>query len=271
MDMSLFGRLMDEAREMRLPAVTFGLGSEPLLDPRIAGLVEKAAGAGVMDVRLGTNGQALDRRASEALAGSGLTRLEISVDAAGSGSYRRIRPGGDWDRLVANIEGFLDVRARAGLEGPLLRLSFLNLPDNRGELPLFLAAWEGRADMISVQEPVWFPESLLPEPAAPPPGRVSCRQPWQRLGVLEDGSLWPCCSWHGERLLSGTSAKGGIAGAWAGDAIGSVRRSLEGDSPPPGCAVCASSGKTARDAESGEPEMRGRGERTGSSAGSAMT
>jgi hypothetical protein len=244
MEMPLFVRLMDEAREAGLPAMTFGLGSEPLLDPGIGTRVKTAIASGVMDVRLGTNAQALDRRASEKLVGSGLTRLEVSVDAAGPASYSRIRCGGDWDTLVANIEGFLDVRAKSGQKEPLLRLSFLNLPANRGELPLFLAAWEGKADMISVQDPVWFPESLLPPPPPPAPGKVLCRQPWQRLGVQDDGWLWPCCSWHGERLLGISNANNGIAVAWGGKAMKAVRRSLESDSPPQGCAVCASAGMT---------------------------
>jgi hypothetical protein len=245
MDIGLFRRLMDEGRERSLPAVTFGLGSEPLLDPRAPELVRIAVNSGVMDVRLGTNGQALTRELSEALADSGLTRLEVSVDAAGPESYARARPGGDWRRLLANIEGFLDVRAKRGLKWPLLRVSFLKLPANRGELPLFKAAWEGRADMISVQEPIWFPESLLPAPPPlpSPPGPVACRQPWQRLGVLEDGSLWPCCSWHGERLLRGETAEGGVARAWKFGAMASLRLALAGDGPPPACAVCASAGR----------------------------
>jgi hypothetical protein len=238
---------MDEAKELGLPAVTFGLGSEPLLDPRAPALVETAAAAGVMDIRLGTNGQALTADVSAALADSGLTRLEVSVDAASAESYRAARPGGDWDLLVRNIEGFLETRARKGLDTPLLRLSFLALPVNDGELPLFLRAWEGRADMISVQRPVWFPESLLPAPQPPPPGPIVCRQPWQRLGVLEDGTLWPCCSWHGERLLSGTDLSSGIAGAWGGEAMTALRQALSGDSPPAPCRLCASAGIAAKD------------------------
>jgi hypothetical protein len=248
MHLGLFRRLMDEGRERGLPAVTFGLGSEPLLDPRAAELVRLAAASGVMDIRLGTNGQALTPGISLALAEAGLTRLEVSVDAAGEAAYRAARPGGDWRRLLANIESFLEMRAARSLETPLLRLSFLRLPANEGDLPAFLAAWGDRADMISLQRPVWFPDSLLPAPPPAPPGPVSCRQPWQRLGVLVDGSAWPCCSWHGERLLGGASSGtpvAGIASVWNGEPMRSLRRALSGGAPPAACLLCASAERAA--------------------------
>ncbi|MDR3155155.1 MAG: radical SAM protein [Deltaproteobacteria bacterium] len=245
MDIALFRSLMDEARERLLPAVTFGLGSEPLLDRRIPALVAAAAAAGVMDIRLGTNGQALTPEISLALADAGLTRLEVSLDAAGPEGYAAARPGGDWGLLARNVEGFLAVRAKKGLVTPLLRLSFLRLPANAGELPAFLSTWAPRADMISIQSPVWFPESLLPAPPPAPPGPVACRQPWQRLGVLEDGTLWPCCSWHGEGLLGGPDALGGAAAAWASPAMTGLRRALASDAPPARCSLCASAGKAA--------------------------
>jgi hypothetical protein len=99
--------------------------------------------------------------------------------------------------------------------------------------------------MISIQNPVWFPESLLPPPEAKNPnnssinGPVPCRQPWQRAGVLADGTLWPCCSWHGEELLGGLKAADGVALAWNGEAFRALRLRLEGKNPPAACSLCA--------------------------------
>jgi len=238
MDPALFERLMDQAEERGLPALTLGLGSEPLLHPEAPRLAARAVRAGVMDIRLGTNGLLLTADMARALVESGLTRLEVSVDAARPETYRRVR-GGDLGGLERALETFLDQRRRAGSETPLLRLSFLRLAENRTEEAEFLDRFGPLADMLSLQEPLWFPGTGLPEPG--PESRLmaeNCAQPWQRLGVDQDGRLWPCCSWPVSFPPLGPGAD--LARAWRSPELTAWRRSLAG--PPaewPGsCRTC---------------------------------
>jgi MoaA/NifB/PqqE/SkfB family radical SAM enzyme len=207
----------------------------------------------------------------ERLLDCGLTRLEVSVDAARAETYAAVRPGGDYNKLKRSIDYFLDERSRLGLELPLLRLSFLSLPANETELSAFLESWSGKADLISVQKPIWFPGSALPEPALPepslaepslaepkgrsetprevfsgaaaePPEEGFCLQPWQRLGVDYDGRLWPCCSWYGEELLGLGADDLSIAKAWRSEAMEALRLAhLKGRLPGP-CQECHSRG-----------------------------
>lgn len=241
MDEKLYGRLLAEARERGLPAMTFGLGSEPLLHPHAPEWVARAAAAGVMDTRLGTNGLLLSEGVSARLIASGLTRLEVSVDAARAETYRAIR-GGDLAALAANIRRFLELRRQAGQKTPLLRLSFLELPANQGELPLFLEQWQGLADMVSIQKPIWFPGSRLPRPAeaGTRPLAESCPQPWQRLGVAHDGRAWPCCSWFGEGLLPFRAGETAIGDIWVSREMAGLRRALAGPASgwPAPCGQC---------------------------------
>lgn len=239
MDEALFQRLMAEAKEYQLPALTLGLGSEPLLNPRAAQWAALAVKAGIMDIRLGSNGLALSENMAKALVASGLTRLEISLDAARPESYRRIR-GGDLEALEKRVENFLKIRNAAGQKFPLLRLSFLNLPQNQGELEIFLARWQGLADMVSIQEAIWFPGSGLPKPTVPlRPIAPHCAQPWQRLGITHDGAVWPCCSWYGEGLLPFNAKSSGLAAIWRSDEMAALRHNLSTpDAFPAACAQC---------------------------------
>ncbi|MDR3135794.1 MAG: radical SAM protein, partial [Deltaproteobacteria bacterium] len=91
MDEGLYLSLMSQAKEHSLAALTLGLASEPLLNAKTPKYIALAARSGIMDIRLGTNGQALTRRLTNALLYSGLTRLEISVDALAPATYRQIR------------------------------------------------------------------------------------------------------------------------------------------------------------------------------------
>lgn len=240
MSADLFERLMDQAAECRLPALTLGLGSEPLLNPRAAEWVCRAGRAGIMDIRLGTNGLLLTPPTIDALVDGPLTRLEISVDAVRPETYRTIR-GGRLETLERLIELFLETRLKAGREMPLLRLSFLRLEANRDELDGFLRRWHGRTDLISIQEPIWFPGSHLPRPPAPGrPLAPLCGQPWQRLAVEHDGRVWPCCSWYGDRLLSFNAGDLPLADIWRSPEMAALRRRLQGppDDLPPDCRRC---------------------------------
>ena len=245
MDPALFERLMLQAEEHQLPALTLGLGSEPLLHPEAPRLAARAVRAGIMDIRLGSNGLRLDRETAQALIDSGLTRLEISVDAARAETYLKVR-GGLLAELERAIEIFLNQRGRAGVETPLLRLSFLRLAENRAEEAEFLSRFAPLADMLALQEPLWFPGTRLP-----PPGPASlflaenCAQPWQRLGVDQDGRLWPCCSWAAEAFLPFNAAATDLALAWRSPEAMKFRRRLAGlpDEWPEPCRACRTAGR----------------------------
>jgi radical SAM protein with 4Fe4S-binding SPASM domain len=246
MAQALYDSLMAQTAEARLAALTLGLASEPLLHPQIAALIDQADRAGIMDIRLGTNGQALSEALIGRLLDSALTRLEISVDAAEAAAYAAVRPGGDFASLERAIEGFLAARSRRGQELPLLRLSFLRLPLNQGQLEPFLSRWQDRVDLISVQNPVWFPDSALPEPPPADPAEAGergwCVQPWQRLGVDCDGNIWPCCSWYGENLLGLNAKRDALAEVWRSEGLDGLRRSHEQNRLYPPCRECADRG-----------------------------
>ncbi|MDR2349639.1 MAG: radical SAM protein [Deltaproteobacteria bacterium] len=244
MDPGLYADILSQGKENSLPAVTLGMASEPLLHPDPAGLVRIARDAGVMDIRLGTNGLALTPALSDALADSGLARLEVSLDAATPRTYSRVRKGGDFAKVLANVEYFLERGEKRSSKLPLLRLSFLKLPENESELPLFLETWKDRADMLSIQNPVPVGPPARPEPGEereeePAAEPLSCPQPWQRLGVLEDGTLWPCCSLLGKDLLRGkNAARESIRDIWKSEAMETLRARLLSPKAPKACRDC---------------------------------
>jgi MoaA/NifB/PqqE/SkfB family radical SAM enzyme len=238
---ALYARLMAEAKEMALPALTLGLGSEPLLSENPAQKIALAVKAGVMDVRLGTNGLLLAEPIIDGLIDSGLTRLEISVDAVEPKAYQAIR-GGSLKALEKRIHLFLNKRAKRGVALPLLRVSFLTLPQNKGQLPSFLKRWRGVADLVSTQKPIWFPGSKLAPPPTKAAKAVPCGQPWQRLGVTHDGRLWPCCSWYGEKILAQNVKFRSVGQIWLSPELLALRQSLLLNRPSKACLACAKAG-----------------------------
>ncbi len=245
MDVGLYFRLIDEGAIHGLPAMTFGYLSEPLLRPDIADLVAQARARGVMDIRLGTNGTLLTSKTSRALIRAGLTRLEVSLDAASEATFKKLRRGGGYQRVVDNIEVFLTERAAAGTTFPLLRLSFLRTGLNHHELDDFLVTWRGKADFFSVQEMIYYDQADITAedrvPVSEVPAGFTCAQPWQRLIVRSNGDVYPCCSAYGARLALGNVRESSLSELWHGQRMTVLREALAGgrwaDIPP--CRECA--------------------------------
>jgi len=91
-------------------------GGEPLLVPEILEYLEKVAlGEKNHSVTLNTNGQLFHRHEGML---SKIRRLHInfSIDAGSQEIYESIRVGGDWGKLVQNVERAVDISNKANKE-----------------------------------------------------------------------------------------------------------------------------------------------------------
>jgi radical SAM protein with 4Fe4S-binding SPASM domain len=131
MPIELYHRLLADVPVRRLTLQ--GLG-EPLLSPH---LPEMIAAAVARDIRVGFNSNAtlLNRRRAEELVASGLDWLHVSLDGAGPAVYEAIREGARFETVVANLAGLVEAKRRAGSSTPWIRVVFVAMRDNVGELP----------------------------------------------------------------------------------------------------------------------------------------
>jgi MoaA/NifB/PqqE/SkfB family radical SAM enzyme len=83
-----------------------------------------------------TNGQLLTPEVYELYAMAGIEYIQLSVDAASQGLYETIRRGGDFDRLLRNLDGIAAFRRRSKMRHPQLYLATVNSRQNYRELPL---------------------------------------------------------------------------------------------------------------------------------------
>jgi MoaA/NifB/PqqE/SkfB family radical SAM enzyme len=85
-----------------------------------------------------TNGNLIDDARAERLVGSGLTELNVSIDAARPETYRRVRRGGELAAVHAGIRRLVRFRRAAGARLPMIGTNFVLLNDNEGELVPFI-------------------------------------------------------------------------------------------------------------------------------------
>ena len=167
-----------------------------------------------------------------------MTKLSVSIDAFDQETYDQVRVGGDYAKILKNIDDFLDVRAERGLDTPLFKVTFLKMPLNQAELPAFLNHWKDKADLISVQHPSnpWDGDEGAEKseflgvqrgdaPAVGGPGQITedyefdgvkCPSPFQRMTVRWDGDVLACCNFRGVDLVVGNAFESPIREIWQG-------------------------------------------------------
>jgi radical SAM protein with 4Fe4S-binding SPASM domain len=233
-----------EGSENGQAALGFGGLWEPLLFEGLPEVVAYARERGLVDVLLNTNGSLLERDLSRSLIEAGLTRLMISLDAATEGTYRKIRRGGDFSRVVENIEHFLEERGRRGSTLPLLRLSFLSTSINGDELPAFIERWRGKADFFSIQRYGYYKgltrKALFPKgPGVKDFDSGVCAQPFKRLSVRCSGEAAPCCDLSGMALTVGNVHRQSVKGIWGSPEMAGHRDSMKSpERLPQACRAC---------------------------------
>lgn len=241
LDRRLYRQALAEAASFGLPSLRLGMTGEPLLVPDIADWVDEAREAGVLDISLITNGRLLNSEVSRRLIEAGLTRLMISVDAGSAETYARVRPGGDWDLLLKNIQSFLETRGRMSRRLPLLRLSFVEMSVNQADRDGFINTFGPSADYLAFQryhnilgaEDTDFSRE---ERSAPVTG--FCAEPFTRLAVHADGGLFPCCSDFGRLKPLGNLADGGLLATWRSGEAAALTAPEAGQNEP--CRTCLS-------------------------------
>jgi radical SAM protein with 4Fe4S-binding SPASM domain len=232
MPFGLFQRVVGEGAAKDLRAVRLSQLNEPLLRKDLEKFARCARAAGVLDVMINTNGMLLTAERSRRLIESGLTQLRVSIDAATAATYAKVRQGGDYGAVVANIRGFLRTRNDMGRALPLLRVSFVRCALNSHELDAFLDAWRDEADFCAVSDYASWVENdagANQKYAEPLDGHRSlaefaCVQPWQRGTVFANGDFIPCCSELYRPNPAGNLRRQGLEEIWTSPGLRALRK-----------------------------------------------
>lgn len=225
-----YKRIIDNASEGGLSALDMNTLNEPLLMKDIVERIRYAKEKGVMDILMNTNGTMLTEKKSRELVDSGLTRLLVSLDAYTEETYNKVRIGSNYSKVMKNIETFLEIRGNRPL--PLLRMSFVRIKINQHEVTDFVKFWEGRADMVAIQE--YLPMSNCKEHLEQicndevfDDDDYFCTDPWTRLNIRANGNVLPCCATQlFPNYVLGNIKESSISELWNGERMKSLRKTV---------------------------------------------
>ena len=133
----LFQKIADQVFQYAVH-VALSCAYEPLLHPRLAEILAIASRHNVPEWGMVTNGLLLNESIAEAMIRSRMTVLSISLDGATRETYRAIRGVEAFDRVLANVRAFQEMKRRAASDLPHLFMNFVLMRRNVGEIAPYL-------------------------------------------------------------------------------------------------------------------------------------
>jgi len=167
-------------------------GGEPMLHPQAVELFEYAKARGC---RLGliTNGSRFTRDSLRRLLDCGIDMIEFSVDAADPETYRRVRPGLDWERLLTNVRTAVELRDQ--MRAPT-KIIASGVNQKGVDIEAVAAFWSPLVDEFQKRKYLTWninpDRSADPTPYLPPEERIPCPFLFERLNIDSRGKVMVC-------------------------------------------------------------------------------
>jgi len=197
--------LIDDGAKNGLCSIKFNYRGEPLLYPHLPEVIAYAKEKGIIEVMINTNATLLTADYAKRLIDSGLDLLAWSIDATTEKVYEQIRVGGNFYETCKNVVATQVLKKLKGVDKPIVRVQMVEQELNTYQVDDFVEFWNEYADEISVVD--YKDTKGEVEDATELPDWY-CSQLWQRLFVLADGDVIPCC-----RAIQGNNEKQFVLGS----------------------------------------------------------
>ncbi|MGV8121188.1 MAG: radical SAM/SPASM domain-containing protein [Candidatus Xenobiia bacterium LiM19] len=188
----------------------FGVG-EPFLDVNIDNRVRYAKKRGFRDVGFATNADLMTVELAERVFEAGLDTIMISLDGMTREVHESIRLNTSFPRIVSNVKSAIALRDKNCYKTKFV-MRFIRQPKNLHEWDSYREYWtpflsREKGDLIiGYDMHTWGGEISIdksPDWSSVPDG-LACHHLFDRLIILNDGSVPVCCSdMHSGRSILG--------------------------------------------------------------------
>ena len=210
---SCSSKIVDECAALGITHVRVHNYGEAFLDRHLVEKVRYAKQKGIKEVGMISNGSLITEKIARGMIEAGLDAINISVDAGGKEVFEQTRLGLNYDKVIANVERLVRIRAELGKRRPKLILSFVR-QNNSADEQAFIEHWRNVADKIHITELHNWAGTLNHESDVNYP----CYRPWLTFTVLWDGRVSLCCADFDGKTILGDLNTQTIAEIWNADA-----------------------------------------------------
>jgi MoaA/NifB/PqqE/SkfB family radical SAM enzyme len=194
MDWDVFRKIVDECSAHNTYSFSLYMLGEPLLHPRIRGMINYSKRMVIPYVDVSTNGL-VDMRV---LLGTALDELIISLDGIDNVTYNKNRQG-DYDKIEQNIIEFLDAKKKGDYEYPFVRLQIIEMETNEPYIEEFIKKWTDKVDVVYLKKLEGMVQGLgnalvtKEEAARKNKERSPCKQLFYTHNIYWNGDHAFCC------------------------------------------------------------------------------
>lgn len=228
MDMDLYKKIVDEASPFIFD-INLAHRGESLLHPQIIEAISYGKKKGLY-TRLHTNGSLLSEELSREIVRVGLDRLSFSFDGCEKKTYEKIRAGGDFEKTVANIVRFLEIKKEAGSKKPVTAIEVISfddpdIQDSQEAKNTFKKRFENLPlDSFVVKELHNWAGQIDKERRGKK--YTICPFPWNALVIYWDGSVLPCTQDFFGGYIVGNAKESSLKDIWNGKDMRFIREKL---------------------------------------------
>jgi radical SAM protein with 4Fe4S-binding SPASM domain len=210
MEMSLFKKIVDDAVNCGVEAVTIVSRGESLLHPDLPEMLNYIKDK-FIDLKINTNATLLTEELSRVLLRSNFSIIVFSIDAAEKNLYESIRVRGKWEDVHQNVKQFDIIRKNEFEESQTLtRVSGVSVVPEQ-DWNVISTFWEDYVDEVGYVEMIPMSDTY----GNPKDGIVkTCEYIWQVLHIYQDGRINPCDLDYEGKLFIANMRTSDIQSAW---------------------------------------------------------
>ena len=211
MSFDFFCNIIDQAAELGSKSVKLNFLGEPLLHPDVSKQIRYAKKQGFADVMMNTNATLLTKHVSNELLDAGLDSIFFSFDSANRATFKKMRVGADFDEVKNNIKSFIKIKNEKGYDHVHTRLNVTLLKQSDDELDALRNMFLDEVGIIG------YGRAINPKESFSKYGVVDdfvCAQPFQRMFINFDGTVFPCCLDRYASMKMGNAHESTISEIW---------------------------------------------------------
>tara|TARA_B100001059_G_C17832141_1_gene585396 strand:- start:3309 stop:4475 length:1167 start_codon:yes stop_codon:yes gene_type:complete len=223
MDFELFKKVVDEANDIGVRAITLGSRGEPTLHKKFAEMVEYISSKeNIYELKINTNATFLNDKISKTVLKNNVNQIIISADHYIREDYERLRLGAIFDNVVDNVDKLYNLR-KTEFPNSITEIRISGVDNEKNlDREKFSEFWLKRSDHVVAQLPLerWntYENEIIDSLVEP------CEYLWDRMYVWFDGKVNPCDADYKSYLSYGNVKEKSIYEIWNGDFISKIRQ-----------------------------------------------
>ena len=212
-DWDFFKRVVDEANEIGVGAITLASRGEPSMHPKYGEMIEYVCKQNnIFEKKTNTNATFLTDKICHQIFDNNLTTIVISADHYEKEQYEILRKGANFEKILKNVEMLYNIREKYYPKSNTeIRVSGVDYHRNLDRVK-FKEFWIQFSDNVSASYPIerWDTYNNAPHEDI----NSACSYLWDRMYVWFDGLCNPCDEDYKSYLSYGNLKNNSIKEVW---------------------------------------------------------